>query len=450
MVLAKITVPVNGEKPLVPSVSSASLSGLVAMKPDNDDDNDLLFPMTNDSVDFALELLDSSRSQLQSRDREVFTALIELHAHNLHLIVDVSKVIAYMCRLQPAEFVFVSFAVELERFARRQTKHFARKQMKIRPEGTVDKQQQLSRDLQFVSSFIAQMCHVLLNAKEAKPARDALKDCIGNRQETEYDQKRSRLFQIMLYTFSHNLVASTSLCLWGGAFRTAHLFLKQIDPLDIHLMFLLELDKLVEMLERPLFRHLHIRMLEHDDDPLAEGSGTMLFQTLRSLLMCIPQSTCYKILSDRLASASRFRQTVIGSKSKDAAQDIPKETEVFVNRVLNVRSLHCGALWETIRAESLEEAPFVISREEGQPREEGADRRKWLGFFSKEEERKAKMRYNEEKMRRQEAGITIEEVKDAYNDLDTLTKDGRVSVKELLPNEEQDDSWKAFWTENQD
>jgi len=49
-------------------------------------------------------------------------------------------------------------------------------------------------------------------------------------------------------------VASTSLCLWGGAFRTASLFLRSIDPLDIHLMFLLELDKLVEMLERPLFR----------------------------------------------------------------------------------------------------------------------------------------------------------------------------------------------------
>ena len=112
--------------------------------------------------------------------------------------------------------------------------------------------------------------------------------------------------------------------------------------------------------------------------------------------------------------------------------------------------IHCGALWETIRAESLEEAPIVKSREEGQPREEGADRRNWLGFFSKEEERKAKMRYNDEKMRRQEAGITIEEVKDSYNDLDTLAKDGGVSVKELLPNEEQDDSWKAFWTENQD
>jgi hypothetical protein len=49
-------------------------------------------------------------------------------------------------------------------------------------------------------------------------------------------------------------VATTSLCLWGGAFRTASLYLKRINPLDIHLMFLLELDKMVETIERPLFR----------------------------------------------------------------------------------------------------------------------------------------------------------------------------------------------------
>lgn len=247
MVLAKITVPVNGEKPISRSLSSGSLSGLATMKLDVDDGTDNpSFPLNDDSVGFALKLLDESRSQLKSRDREVFTALIELHAHNLHLIVDISRVIAYMCRLQPPEFVFMSFAVELDRFVRRQTK--------IHKENAVDQQQALSRDLQFVSSFIAQMCHVLLNSKEAKPVRDALKDCIGHRHETEYDQRRARLFHILLHTFSHNLVATTSLCLWGGAFRTAFLFLKRINPLDIHLMFLLELDKLVEMLERPLFR----------------------------------------------------------------------------------------------------------------------------------------------------------------------------------------------------
>ncbi len=209
------------------------------MEPEDDS------PMTDSSVNFALDILDDDRRRLQSRDRDVFAVLIQLHAYNLHLIGDIAKIIAYMCRLQPPEFVFVSFAVELERFAVKQSRamHLQEKN-----------DQSLSRDLQFVSSFIQQMCHVLLNSWETKRLREILKDCIGYRSESETDRRRTRLFHIILHCFSHNLVASTALCLWGGAFRTASLFLRNIDPLDIHLMFLLEVDKLVEMIERPLFR----------------------------------------------------------------------------------------------------------------------------------------------------------------------------------------------------
>lgn len=241
-VLATITVPVKGEAPYAKNWSSSDNHDSSSQ---NDDS-----PMIDASVNFALDILDENRRLLQSRDREVFAVLIQLNAYNLHLIGDVAKVIAYMCRLQPPEFVFVSFAVELERFAVRQFKATA----KSKGKGDDEPQQPLSRDLQFVSSFIQQMCHVLLNSREAKSLRDLLKDCIGHRTESERDRRRTRLFQIILYCFSHNLVASTALCLWGGAFRTASLFLRNIDPLDIHLMFLLEVDKLVEMIERPLFR----------------------------------------------------------------------------------------------------------------------------------------------------------------------------------------------------
>jgi hypothetical protein len=138
----------------------------------------------------------------------------------------------------------VSFAVELERFVRERAKL----------QDTEELDQPFSRDLGFVSSFVQQMSHVLLNAKEAKDLRDLVKDCIGHKSESERDRRRAQLFHILLHSFSHNLVSTTALCLWGGAFRTASIFLRGIDPLDIHLMFLLELDKLVEMIERPLFR----------------------------------------------------------------------------------------------------------------------------------------------------------------------------------------------------
>ena len=254
-VLAKITIPVDGELqfdrryPQHAAFAANKDEGETNDDPANDG---ALFPMTDYHIEFALDILEPNRRQLKSRDREVFSALIELHSHHHHLLPDLSRVIAFMCRLQPPEFVFVSFAVELERFVRRRSQ--------LRPQDAPE-DFFISQDLEFVSSFVQQMCHVLLNAKEADALRKVLKDCIGdntsNQIETmEKDRRRGRLFHILLHSFAHNLVSTTALCMWAGALRTASLFLQRIDPLDIHLMFLLELDKLVETIEKPLFRYV--------------------------------------------------------------------------------------------------------------------------------------------------------------------------------------------------
>jgi hypothetical protein len=119
----------------------------------------------------------------------------------------------------------------------------------------------------------------------------------------------------------------------------------------------------MEMIERPLFRHLHVRMLDTDQDPVSEGSGTMLFQTLKILLMLVSQSTSYNVLRDRLVSTSRFRQSVIANSSHDDERNICPQTEAFVSRVVEVRSMHCQAMWETIRAEkSRVFGPFLSAR----------------------------------------------------------------------------------------
>ena len=442
-VLAKITIPVPGER--IPesyprTLSSHSLSGLVPSSPSwmgsdpEGSEADGSFPMNDASVGFALDILDKPRRLLKSRDREVFRVLIQLHAHNLHLIGRLSKVIAYMCRLQPPEFIFVSFAVELDRFVSRESK--------VQYKDTASRIH-MGRTYQFVSAFIQQMCLVLLNSKETHVLRGILKDCIGFSNEAiERDQRRCRLFHILLHTFAHNLVASISLCLWGGACRTASLFLEKIDPLDINLVFLLELDKLVEMLERPLFRHLHVRMLEIDTDPLAEGSGTMLFQTLKEILMIIPQSACYNVLSDRLVSTSRFRQSVISNKSAKDDRRLGKWTEVFVSRVAKVRKMHCNIVWENIRAESLEtnQAGSDSNRRDRQAdelkHELGANRREWLGYASKEEEMAAQNKYQEDKRTRDK--VQIEEIHEGYEDLAGVK--GGTSAIQLFNDDDADDT----------
>jgi Vacuolar protein 14 C-terminal Fig4p binding len=474
-VLAKITIPVSGEKSSQSyprALSSGSLSVLVPSSPSwmaseiDNEESDSSFPMNDSSVGFALDILDAQRRLLKSRDREVFRVLIQLHAHNLHLIARLSKVIAYMCRLQPPEFVFVSFAVELDRFVARESNI----------QGKTDASRiHMGRVYQFVSAFIQQMCLVLLNSKETYVLRSVLKDCIGvSNDAVERDQRRCRLFHILLHSFAHNLVATTSLCLWGGACRTASLFLKKIDPLDINLVFLLELDKVVEMVERPLFRHLHIRMLEIDADPLKEGSGTMLFETLKSILMITPQSACYSVLQDRLVSTSRFRQSVISNSSTDDETDVSKSTAVFISRVLKIRSMHCNIVWENIRAESLETiATSQIStevRDTYEPtRESGSDRREWLGYSSKEEELAAQRKFRDDKNGNDR--LQIEELNEGYEDLAAISggDEGIPAVKLFddslsktaesanIPASQDDqmkeddnaaEPWKDFWSES--
>jgi hypothetical protein len=449
-VLATITIAVAGEDG-GRSLSSPAFSGLAhpAWLGGASDGCNPQFPMTDSNVTYAFDILDQPRRHLMSRNREVFSALVQLHAYNVGLLADLSNVIAYMCRLQPPEFVFVSFAVELDRFMLRiESENKPDKHDKSIDDGVV-----MGHSLKFVSSFIQHMSHVLLNTEEAKPLRSLLQDCVSSQAISEYDRQKSRLFHILLHSFAHNPGATVSLCFWAGAYRTTTSFLNKIDPLDIDLMFFLEIDRFIEMLERPLFRHLHIRMLERDKDPTKEGSGSMLFQALKSLLMMLPQTTCYFVLRDRLTSVSRFRQSALTANQKHV--QAKEETNIFLKRILDVRILHCTATWTTIRRESLETSSVLATK----VNDEGASRRELLCYSSKKEDEDAQ--YNFRKAKKGSPGTAIEELKDEYIDLATASSTSNKG-NELSPStapqvkvetDAEDvsnvdaDAWKGYWAD---
>lgn len=220
---------------------------------DDLDESTTEFPMGPTNIDYALQILDPARRKLKSRDRQVFSSLIELYSKHEHLLANLSNVLTFMCRLQPPEFVFVSFSVELDRFVRRKQQQQQQQQTSNNTDevATTNATSQL---LNFASAFVQYMSHVLLNAKETRILRDALRDCLCQDPVSEVDRYRTRLFHILLYSFAHNIPATVALCLWSGAYRTASQLLMGINPLDIHLVFLLEMDRVVELLERPFFR----------------------------------------------------------------------------------------------------------------------------------------------------------------------------------------------------
>lgn len=100
---------------------------------------------TDDSIHLALQIIDPSQKSRQSRDREVFFALIKLYSFHSHLLVDFPKVIRHMCTLQPPQFIFLSFAIELDRFI----------WMSERSSKDIEA---FNRDLDFTSKFIQVRC----------------------------------------------------------------------------------------------------------------------------------------------------------------------------------------------------------------------------------------------------------------------------------------------------
>jgi len=420
-VLAKITVPVKGEKEAgdsSPGKVDAEVNGEAnVISPDFD-------PMSDTSAAFALDVLDSSQSNFKSRNRQVFSCLVHLHSQNHHLLSKLSTVIEFMCTLQPPEFVFVSFALELDRYVMRRVERrngtiasAGFNERKIRRENAA-----FARDLEFVSSFVQQMNNVLLNSAETLQLRDLLKNCIGLSEKGSRSERKARLFHILIHAFAHNLVATLSLCLWGGAYLTASTFLHQIDPFDVNLIFYLEVDEFVELLERPLFRHFHLLMLECDKNPKEEGSGAMLFQTLKSLVMLIPQSTSYNVLRDRLLTVSRFRQSAVNLTQTPTSASIEgTRTEIFVKQVMQTRTLHCDARWRMIRAESLEAVEMDVNAVPIQEHidDEAQRRRKLLGYADEKDEADTKKRIKQKMHTR--VHRLGEEGK--YDEFDALEKD---------------------------
>jgi hypothetical protein len=189
-------------------------------------------------------------------------------------------------------------------------------------------------------------------------------------------------------------------------------------------------------------------MLERDMKPNDEGSGVMLFQLLKSLLMILPQSTCYRILRDRLVSVSRFRQSTMVLKSAKPVKDtklknLGADTKSYISRVQYVRRQNCSATWQKIRRESLEVPKRILEVVV----DEGADRRMWLGYASNEEQEDSVKQLQHEKYEKQSNGFSVEEVNNNYQDLETITDDS-TKLKSLVPNgtSNVEEQWKQFWS----
>lgn len=142
------------------------------------------------------------------------------------------------------------------------------------------------QDLDFASTMVRTLNIILLTSTELFELRNLLKD-------VETQEGRS-LFACLYQSWCHNPVATVSLCFLTRNYRHSCNLLQLFERLDVTVELLAEIDKLVQLIESPIFIYLRLQLLDHCED------STFLVKSLYSLLMLLPQSDAFTTLHKRL------------------------------------------------------------------------------------------------------------------------------------------------------
>ncbi|KAH8118697.1 ARM repeat-containing protein [Phellopilus nigrolimitatus] len=141
-------------------------------------------------------------------------------------------------------------------------------------------------DLEFASVMIQKLNLILITSPELAEFRRRLKSL-------EIRQDGQALFTTLYRSWCHNAVAVFALCLLAQAYEHASNLLSIFADLEITVQLLVQVDKLVQLIESPVFTYLRLQLLEPEKYPY-------LFKCLYGLLMLLPQSSAFVSLRNRL------------------------------------------------------------------------------------------------------------------------------------------------------
>jgi len=144
-------------------------------------------------------------------------------------------------------------------------------------------------DVEFASIMVQNLNNNLITAPELADLRRRLRNL---------DNKDGQSFFVTLFkAWCHNAVATFSLCLLAQAYEQAYHLLQVFADLEMTVNTLIQIDKLVQLLESPVFTYLRMQLLEPEKYP-------HLYKCLYGLLMLLPQSSAFAALKNRLNSVS--------------------------------------------------------------------------------------------------------------------------------------------------
>ncbi len=179
--------------------------------------------------------------------------------------------------------------------------------------------------LEFVATMVQTLNLILLTASELNNLRQLLENSFSESEQTENDSGASsltrvspsrvnrhhatnegaRVFAALFHCWSNNPVSTFSLCLLARAYDLAFALVKKFSELEVTVGFLMQVDKLIHLIESPIFVHLRLRLLD-----VEAPYHTYLLKSCYGLLMLLPQSDAYRSLDDRLTSVCNLRDNL--------------------------------------------------------------------------------------------------------------------------------------------
>ncbi|KAK9844103.1 hypothetical protein WJX81_004529 [Elliptochloris bilobata] len=144
------------------------------------------------------------------------------------------------------------------------------------------------RDLPFAAALVQALNLILLTSPELRDLRALL-------QRAGAGGEGAALFSALYRSWCHSVGAVLSLCFLAQAYDHAYDLAASFADLGMNVEVLVQVDRLVQLLETPVFTPLRLQLLHPAHHPA-------LLRALYALLMLLPQSDAFKTLHARLHS----------------------------------------------------------------------------------------------------------------------------------------------------
>jgi vacuole morphology and inheritance protein 14 len=249
----------------------------------------------------------------------VLNAILQLFANDRNLLeTRGSLIIRKLCVLLNAESVYIRMAEALD-------------------ESSLEDADVAT--LEFVSTMVQTLNLILLTASELHDLRSILSESFD--QDRRKRAKRggsgdgAKVFASLFHCWCHNPVSTFSLCLLAQAHDLSFALIKRFSDLEVTVGLLMQIDKLVQLLESPIFIHLRLQLLDVDTPYHAP-----LLKALYGLLMLLPQSDAYRSLNDRLTAVCNLRDNL------GISPTLVFEDETSTTTLTAMNSFKCDRLLE--------------------------------------------------------------------------------------------------------